>query len=143
MANKQNLRPIKLTHEEATDFGRKGGKASGKARRKKKTFQTVMKYLLDMKMPDEFQKKVKEHFPELAEEILDFRDGMSLRQIHKAVEHGDLASFVAVRDTAGEMPIKKVDMNANVTGIDFCFLENDNDEKLDTDDDNDKIKVND
>lgn len=36
MANEQNLRPIKQSNEEATENGRKGGIASGEARRQKR-----------------------------------------------------------------------------------------------------------
>lgn len=41
MANTKNLRPIKLSHEEAVENGRKGGKASVEARRKKKTMREL------------------------------------------------------------------------------------------------------
>lgn len=40
MANEQNLNPVR-TEEEARELGRKGGVASGEARRKKKTLKEI------------------------------------------------------------------------------------------------------
>lgn len=37
--NNENLRPIKLTHEQAVEYGRKGGLASGKVRKAKREFK--------------------------------------------------------------------------------------------------------
>lgn len=43
MANTQNLRKIELSHDEAVENGRKGGIASGEARRKKKSMRELAK----------------------------------------------------------------------------------------------------
>ena len=53
---------------------------------------------------------------------------------------GDLQSFCAVRDTAGEMPVKKLDIDANITGIDICFVDNEKDDKTGDTDDASKCK---
>lgn len=45
MAGVDNLKPIGSV-DEAREMGRKGGKASGKARREKKTAKEIMSYLL-------------------------------------------------------------------------------------------------
>lgn len=50
MANEKNLRVP--TSEEARKIGRKGGKASGKARREKKTIQNILTALCDSKCSD-------------------------------------------------------------------------------------------
>lgn len=50
MANEQNLK--KSTPSEARANGRKGGVASGKARREKKTMQKILDELLDMPVAD-------------------------------------------------------------------------------------------
>ena len=50
MANEKNLRTP--TTNEARKIGRKGGKASGKARREKKTIQNILKTLFESKCKD-------------------------------------------------------------------------------------------
>lgn len=51
MANESNLKPVR-SEEEARAKGRKGGVASGKARRKKKTIQNILTALCDSKCSD-------------------------------------------------------------------------------------------
>ena len=46
--NAENLRKIELSHDEATKNGSKGGKQSGKARRKKKQMKDMFEYLLGL-----------------------------------------------------------------------------------------------
>lgn len=57
MANESNLKPVR-SKEEARAKGRKGGVASGKARREKKTIQNILTALCDSKCSDipQFQK---------------------------------------------------------------------------------------
>lgn len=50
MANEKNLRVP--TSEEAREIGRKGGKASGKVRRERKTIQNILTALFDSKCSD-------------------------------------------------------------------------------------------
>lgn len=52
MANGQNLVPRRLTSEEAAELGRKGGKASGEARRAKKTMREYAEFLLSLPVSD-------------------------------------------------------------------------------------------
>ena len=54
MANEQNLTPFtsEQSREEAVENGRKGGIASGQARRKKKTIQKILADLLDSEIKD-------------------------------------------------------------------------------------------
>jgi hypothetical protein len=49
MANEQNLKPFtsEQNREEAVKNGRKGGKASGQAKRERKTIQTILSDYLD------------------------------------------------------------------------------------------------
>jgi hypothetical protein len=139
MANNQNLRPIKLTHEQATEFGKKGGKASVKAKRKKQTFESLAKMMLNHNLPEDKKELLKEIMPEIDIEEMTYRSAMLAKQIEKAF-NGDLNSFCAVRDTAGEMPVKKLDIDANITGIDICFIDNESDDKIGGTDDENKCK---
>ena len=51
MPNIENLKPVKTTAE-AKERGRKGGIASGKARRERKTFRDTLETLLSMPIVD-------------------------------------------------------------------------------------------
>lgn len=93
MANEQNLRPseYKLSQEEA----KKGGIASGEARRRKRDLRRAMEALLekDLKAGNG--------------EMLTGAEAMALKQFEKALK-GDTRAFEAVRDTAGQKPVDKV-----------------------------------
>ena len=85
MANEQNLQPCS-SKSEARKRGRKGGLASGEARRKRKTLKEE---LLLMLSEGETQKSV------------------TLALIEKAMS-GDTKAFEVIRDTIGEKPVDKV-----------------------------------
>ena len=85
MAGKENLRPVS-SKDEARERGRKGGLASGEARRKRKTLKEE---LLLMLADGETQQSV------------------TLALIEKAMS-GDTKAFEVIRDTIGEKPVDKV-----------------------------------
>ena len=85
MAGKENLRPVS-SKEEARERGRKGGLASGEARRKRKTLKEE---LLLMLSDGETQQSV------------------TLALIEKAMS-GDTKAFEVIRDTIGERPVDKI-----------------------------------
>lgn len=85
MAGKENLRPVS-SKDEARERGRKGGLASGEARRKRKTLKEE---LLLMLSEGETQQSV------------------TLALIEKAIS-GDTKAFEVIRDTIGEKPVDKV-----------------------------------
>lgn len=91
MAGKENLRPVS-SKEEARERGRKGGLASGEARRKRKTLKEE---LLLMLSDGETQKSV------------------TLALIEKAMS-GDTKAFEVIRDTIGEKPADKVETKQTV-----------------------------
>lgn len=96
MANEQNLKPrTTLSKEEAKELGRKGGLASVKARREKKTLKMELEALLEM--TDEGGRSIQER--------------MSAAIIKKACK-GDTKAFEIIRDTIGQKP--KENMNINV-----------------------------
>lgn len=59
MANEQNLKPVR-TKSEARERGRRGGKASGKSRRRKADFQKTLNMLLTAEIDSEEWKPVLE-----------------------------------------------------------------------------------
>lgn len=85
MANEQNLKPV-TSKKEARERGRKGGLASGEARRKRKTLKEE---LLLMLSEGETQQSV------------------TIALIEKAMS-GDTKAFEVIRDTIGEKPVDKV-----------------------------------
>ena len=59
MANEENLIPVtKRTKSEAREISKKGGQASGAARRKKKTMKQVANYLLSLPVVEELQEEM-------------------------------------------------------------------------------------
>lgn len=98
MANEQNLRPCeyKLSQEEA----KRGGIASGKARREKKHGKELARLILAEGLKDE---KVKTALREAGHnpDDMDNETAMLLRQIEKALKTGDTKAYKAVMDVAG------------------------------------------
>ena len=94
MNGQENLIPIsERSTEEVREMGRKGGIASGKARREKKLFR------------EEIERQL----------------GQSIADIIKAAieksKQGDIQASVFLRDTIGEKPTDKVeaDLNQDIT----------------------------
>lgn len=99
MAGKDNLRPVSST-EEARERGRKGGLASGEARRKRKTLKEE---LLLMLSDGDIQEKI------------------SLALINEAINGNNAGSvtkaFEVIRDTIGERPVEKVQATQTVVDM--------------------------
>lgn len=101
MANEENLNPIR-TEKEARELGRKGGIASGEARRNKKTMKEMLDYLLEKEIENS-----------RTGEKVTYREAILTSAIKKAIK-GDIKASQFIRDTAGEMPATKTE----VTGKD-------------------------
>lgn len=93
MANEQNLRPgeYQLTVEEQ----KKGGRASGEARRAKRDLRMALEALLE------------KEFSSRDGTTLSGAEAIALKQMEKALK-GDTKAFEVVRDTAGQKPVEKV-----------------------------------
>lgn len=110
MANEQNLLKGEdihtFTHEEAT----RGGIASGKARREKKSMQELAKLILNLSMKNGEVHSV-ENIQSLADiqgKNLTVDQAILLKQVEKALK-GDLQSATFIRDTSGNKPIERVE----------------------------------
>lgn len=92
---------------EARERGRKGGRASGEARRKKKLLRECLEGILASRVSDAEIKS------QLAESGMEdsYQDAMSLALIKKAIQ-GDSKAFEVVRDTIGQKPPDKREDNA-------------------------------
>ena len=97
MANEKNLVPFtsEQSHEEAVKNGRKGGIASGEAKRKRKTLKEELLLMLE---DEEVQKSV------------------AVALIQEA-QNGNVKAFGMLRDTIGEAPVEKVQTTQTVVDL--------------------------
>jgi len=115
MAGTQNLIPYTTdqSREEASKNGTKGGIASGKSRRDKKTYQMMAQHLLDMQVPDtiktedgkeiDIKETIKQLFPKLKDEDITNRVAQLFILMKKSLQ-GDIRAIEIMRDTSGEKP---------------------------------------
>ena len=110
----------KMTPEQRRENGRKGGIASGEAKRAKKAMKERLEVLLEMTMKSGKGTDIEsiKNFAALKGKNITVQDAMMIAQIQKALK-GDTNAAVFVRDTAGQNPTQKietdVDMNLNIT----------------------------
>lgn len=91
--NDDNLRVP--TSEEAREIGRKGGIASGEARRRKADLRKALETLLEKDFTDKEGR------------TLSGAEAIALKQMEKALK-GDTRAFEVVRDTSGQAVVQKV-----------------------------------
>ena len=101
MANEKNLIPFnELTESQQREIASKGGKASGEARRKRKTLKEE---LLLMLSDSDIQQKI------------------SLALINEAINGNNAGSvtkaFEVIRDTIGERPVERVQATQTVVDM--------------------------
>ena len=90
--NEENLIPnSERTPKERQEIARKGGIASGKARRERKTLKEELLLLLSTNNNNE---------------------KISLALLQKAL-NGDIQAFTTIRDTIGEKPTEKIEADVN------------------------------
>ena len=108
------------TPEERRELGRKGGIASGIAKRNKKAMRERLEILLEMPLKDGRAADIEaiKNFAALKGKNITVQDAMMIAQIQKALK-GDTTAAAFVRDTAGENPSTKIeaemDMELNIT----------------------------
>lgn len=91
MANNENLRTP--TASEARELGRKGGQASGKARRRKKELKELLELALSQ--------------PSGIVEGEDNYTAITVGLVQKAIQ-GDTKAYEVIRDTLGQKPVEQV-----------------------------------
>ena len=96
MPNPENLKT--LSPSEARKQGRKGGKASGEARRRRKAFADAFNTLLQREFTDHNGNKMQG-----VEAIA--------AKTFKAALDGDLKAMQIIRDTVGEMPMQRIEID--------------------------------
>ena len=108
-----------MTPEQRRENGRKGGIASGEAKRKKKAMRERLEIILSMPLKSGKSADIEaiKNFAALKGKNITVQDAMMIAQIQKALK-GDTNAAAFVRDTAGENPSTRieadVDMDLNV-----------------------------
>jgi hypothetical protein len=122
MANEKNLIPqAQRSPKEARENGRKGGKASGEARRAKRTLRELVEIFGNLAVSDEARKKMKEFG--IPEELWTRKMQPVVALFNKA-NKGDVSAFNAIRDLIGEKPVDKTQLSGGFdTNIQIGFVE--------------------
>lgn len=120
MANVQNLKPFtsEQSREKAKENGKKGGIASGIAKREKKMLKDTLKLLLEQEVGVD-----KDGNP------IDAQTAMATKAVQEAIK-GDWKAWELVRDTTGQKPVEKmqveqVDRQATFDELKELFAEDD------------------
>jgi hypothetical protein len=123
MANNiENLKP--LSTEKAREIGAKGGKASVKARRKKKFLKEQLETLMLLDLPEN---KLKDDMRKLGieETDLSIQNGMLVALVKQAL-NGSIRAFQVIRDQLEQNPLK----GDNIEKLENIYFINDISAKL-------------
>lgn len=95
MSNEQNLRRFdRLTESERREMAAKAGRASGAARQRRKDMKELLEVALTMPSGNGDETN----------------DEAIVAALIRAAREGDVKAFIAIRDTLGEQPVRKVEM---------------------------------
>jgi hypothetical protein len=113
-----------MTPEERSECGRKGGIASVEARRTKKALKERLEILLEMPMKQGREADIDaiKNFAALKGKNITVQDAMMIAQIQKALK-GDTQAAVFIRDTVGQNPTTRVEMEVEPVVIVNDILE--------------------
>ncbi len=117
MANEKNLDHFtsEQSREEAVRNGKKGGIASGKARREKKLMRETLDTLLSMPLKNGKSASVEDikSMAALKGKNISVQEAILIAQVQKAMK-GDTRAAEYVRDTIGQKPVDSIDMSMNL-----------------------------
>jgi len=117
---KEDLKPVR-SKEEAKERGAKGGKASGEARRAKKTLRELVELFAALGVSEETRKKMKALG--IPEELMTRKMQPVVALFNKA-NKGDVSAFNAIRDIVGEKPIDRTQLEGSFdTRLEIGFVE--------------------
>lgn len=111
MANPATLRDD-FTSEERRENGRRGGIASGVAKRKKKAMKETLEILLSMPLNKKkcYEVEEIESFAQLKGKNIDVETAILIKQVQRALS-GDLSSAEFIRDTSGQIPTRELNVS--------------------------------
>ena len=108
--NEENLIPIsERSSDEVREMGRKGGIASGEARRRKKTMREQTELLLSLAVKNP---KLKKAMSELGipEDEQTNQMAMIISLMNKTITKGDTSAFNSLQATKGEKPVEQYEV---------------------------------
>lgn len=113
MAGTDNLKVP--TSEEAREFGRRGGIASAKKRRERKAMKETLEELLSMPLKNGASADISKvrNIAAMKGKNITMQEAIMLSMLQKAAK-GDVRAAEFVRDTAGQRPTDKMDMNVEL-----------------------------
>lgn len=105
---------VEFTKEQLAEFGRRGGIASGEAKRKKKRSKDILEIFLSMPLKKRKEIDIEDiqSLEQLKGKNITVHEAIQLKQVQRAL-NGDLASATYIRDTIGEKPVEKVQAEVN------------------------------
>lgn len=105
----------KMTPEERREAGRKGGIASGEAKRKKKAIKETLEVFLSMPMKNGKHAEIEDiqNFASLKGKNINVQEAMVISVLQKAIR-GDVKAAEWIRDTAGQNPTNKIDIEGSL-----------------------------
>lgn len=106
----------KMTPEQRAEVGRKGGIASGEAKRRKKEARAIIEVFLTMPMKKGKTADIEsiKNFMDLKGKNITVDEAMHLQLVQRALK-GDLNAISMILGLCGEKPAEKVQMDAKVT----------------------------
>lgn len=118
MANEQNLIPFTSDQdrEEARKNGKKGGIASGKARREKRKLADAVREMMQSKAPEKYIKKLKQQGGFNCENDADMFAAAAFALGAKAL-NGDVAAVKAIMELLGENAPNKVEVSGTINPL--------------------------
>ena len=104
-----------MTPEQRRENGRKGGIASGEAKRKKRAMRETLDVLLAMPMKNgKFADiEVIKNFADIKGKNINVQEAMIISMLQRAMK-GDVKAAEWIRDTAGQKPVDNMNMNMNL-----------------------------
>ena len=106
---------LNMTPEQRSEYGRRGGIASGEAKRRKKAMRERLEIILELPLKSGKLTDIEaiKNFAALKGKNITVQDAMMITQIQKALK-GDTTAAAFVRDTAGQNPTTKIEAEADL-----------------------------
>jgi len=120
MGSENLIKNEDLTPEQRRESARKAGKASAVARHEKKQLKSLAQAMLSCAANEENTQTLKKLFPDLAIDEITVGAVLLAKQIDEAT-NGNTRAFESIRDTSGQKPVDKQDINQTVKTDDFTL----------------------
>ena len=114
--NESNLRPFdKMSEREQKEIARKGGTASGRARRENKVMRDTLEMILGLSLKKGEKANVEsvQSLAELKGKNISVQEAIAIAMAQRAMK-GDVSAVAFIRDTTGQKPTDKVEMSGEI-----------------------------